>query len=348
MILIKIECAFSRHAWTQYIVGKIMTLENNKPVLVYYTILNYAPAAEKLMVDHFRTIILENPGSLSPIVMERAEVLLAPLGYYLGREIMDACPHLKAIGSNTTGHPHIDVDYARQKGIKVITLKDHQDFLDTITPTAELAWGLIIALTRNIVPGFKSVLDGKWARWPFGGKAMLSRMSLGVAGLGRLGKLVASYGKAFGMEVRYYDPFVDTAAGGITRVDSLEELVAASDIVTVHVPHEPETENLFSAQVFKQFKDGAFFVNTSRGELVDHDALLKALESGKLAGAAVDVLDGEFAPDFGAKVLDQPLVKYAAEHDNLIITPHIGGSTLDAWSLTQEYTVQKIIEALEE
>ena len=298
-----------------------MIQNNNKPVLIYYTILNYAPAAEKLMTDYFRVIILETPDNLSPVVMERAEVLLAPLGYYLGPEIMDACPNLKAIGSNTTGHPHIDVDYARKKGIKVVTLKDHQDFLDTITPTAELAWGLIIALTRNIVPGFKSVLDGKWARWPFGGKAMLSRMSLGVAGLGRLGKLVASYGAAFGMEVRYYDPFVDQAAPGVIRVNSLEELVSLSDVVSVHIPHEKETENLFSAQVFGKFKDGAFFVNTSRGELVDHDALLKALESGKLAGAAVDVLDGEFAPDFGSKVLDQPLVKYAADHDNVIITP---------------------------
>lgn len=324
-----------------------MSLDNKKPVLVYYTMLNYAPAAEKLMTDNFRVIILENPDELKPVVMDRAEVLLAPLGYYLGREIMDACPKLRAIGSNTTGHPHIDVDYAREKGVKVVTLKDHQDFLDTITPTAELTWGLIIALTRNIVPGFKSVLDGQWARWPFGGKAMLSRMSLGVAGLGRLGKLVASYGVAFGMDVKYYDPFVEKSpVEGVTRLSSMESLVESSDIVTIHIPHEPETENLFSAEMFDKFKDGAFFVNTSRGELVDHDALLKALESGKLAGAAVDVLDGEFDPDFVNKVLDQPLVKYAQEHDNLIITPHIGGSTLDAWSLTQEYTIAKIIEGL--
>ncbi|MBI9074130.1 MAG: hydroxyacid dehydrogenase [Desulfatibacillum sp.] len=323
-----------------------MNMDTNKPVLVYYSILNYAPEAEKLLTENFRVIILETPDDLKPVVLERAEVLLAPLGYYLGREIMDACPHLKAIGSNTTGHPHIDVDYARQKGVKVVTLKDHQDFLDTITPTAELTWGLVIALTRNIVPGFKSVLDGKWARWPFGGKAMLSRMSLGVAGLGRLGKLVASYGLAFGMEVRYYDPFVDKAGEGVIRMDSLEDLVAVSDIVTIHIPHEPATENLFSARIFDLFKDGSFFINTSRGELVDHDALLAALENGKLAGAAVDVLDGEFDPEFTGKVPDQPLVKYASAHDNLIITPHIGGSTLDAWSLTQEYTVQKIIEAL--
>ena len=117
-------------------------------------------------------------------------------------------------------------------------------------------------------------------------------------------------------------------------------------MVSVHVPHEPETENMFNADIFADFKPGAYFINTARGELVDHQALLDALENKTLSGAAVDVMENEFDPDFGKRVLEQPLVQYASTHDNLIITPHIGGSTHDAWHLTQRHTVQLIIEAM--
>jgi D-3-phosphoglycerate dehydrogenase len=250
------------------------------------------------------------------------------------------------IGSNTTGHPHIDVQYAAKKGIRAVTMKDEQRFLERITPTAELTWGLIIALTRNVVPAFNSVLNGEWERWPFGGRAMLSRMSLGVAGYGRLGKMVAKYGRCFGMPVQYFDPHEEVETDGVRRVGSLEELVAKSDIVTVHIPHTHQTENLFNANMFDRFKRGSYFINTSRGELVDSKALLECLENGQLAGGALDVLDDEFEPGFGNKVVDHPLVRYASRNDNLIITPHIGGSTFDAWEETQKHTIEKIIEVL--
>lgn len=317
-----------------------------KPTLIYYDILQYRPENLKLLNENFNVLCLRDPSHDRLEILNRAEVLLAPLGYFVGKEKIDYCPDLKVIGSNTTGHPHIDVDYAKRNGIKVVTLKDHRDFLDTITATAELTWGFIIAVTRNIIPAFQSVLNGKWERWPFGGKSMLSRMSLGIAGYGRLGKMVASYGVCFGMQVRYFDPYVVEARPGVKKVDSLEELVEASNIITVHIPHEPQTENLFNKEVFAMFKKGSYFINTSRGKLVDHQALLECLQSGKLAGAAVDVMDGEFEPGFKKTVLEQPLVRYAAEHPNLIITPHIGGSTIDAWSLTQEYTIRKVLETM--
>jgi D-3-phosphoglycerate dehydrogenase len=148
------------------------------------------------------------------------------------------------------------------------------------------------------------------------------------------------------MRVRYFDPYVDMGHVGVDRVATLEELVSVSDIVTVHVPHEPETENLFNGPIFNCFQNGSYFVNTSRGELVDHGALLHALQSGKLAGAALDVIEGEFGPDFQDHVLEQPLIQYARTHSNLIITPHIGGSTTDAWGLTQEFTIRKVIESI--
>jgi len=316
----------------------------NKPTLIYYTILKYQPENHGLLQEQFNVIELPSPRYDTPEALAQADVLLAPLGYFCGREKIDQAPDLKVIGSNTTGHPHIDVHYAKNRDIRVVTLKNERIFLNSITPTAELTWGLIIGLTRKIIPSFNSVLEGKWDRRPFGGRAMLSRMSLGIAGLGRLGEMVAKYGECFGMEGRYFDPFVDECSPRIHRVDSLEKLVRASDIVTVHIPHVPETENIFSRHIFSNFKKGSYFINTSRSELVDHIALLEFLENGHLAGAALDVFQNEFAAGF--QIRDYSLWKYAREHDNLMLTPHIGGSTYDAWSLTERRTIDMIIEAI--
>ena len=324
------------------------TLSMDKPTLVYYEILQYVQNNLDLLNQHFEVVTLPDPSFDTPEILSRATVILAPLGYFLGKEKMDQAKNLKVIGSNTTGHPHIDVVYAKHKNVRVITLKHYSDFLDTITPTAELTWGLLIALTRNVFPASRSVMNGEWSRWPFGGRAMLSRMTLGVAGLGRLGRMVASYGRAFGMRVEFYDPYVSTHSTEYIRRGSLEELVSDVDVVTVHIPHEPRTEKMFDRKVFSCFKPGSYFINTSRGELVEDLALVDALSSGRLAGAAVDVLNGEFEPGFQPRVMSQPLVVYASAHDNLIITPHIGGSTQDAWSLTQEFTIMQVISSLAE
>lgn len=317
-----------------------------KPKLLYYSMLQYQPETLALLRERFDVVELDNPSHDNGEVLAGVEVLLAPLGFFVGPEKIAQCPRLRAIGSNTTGHPHIDVAYARSKGIAVVTLKEEREFLDTITPTAELTWGLLIALTRRMLPAVASTQQGRFNRRPFPGRRMLSRMSIGIVGLGRLGFKVAQYALKFGMEVHYYDPYVTSGYPGLRKKDSLRELVAGCDVVTVHVPHEKQTEGMFDAGVFGCFRQGAYFVNTSRGELVDHAAFLQALESGRLAGAAVDVFAGEFAPGFEATFREHPLWRYAQEKDNLIITPHIGGSTLDAWGETERHTIRRILEIL--
>lgn len=314
--------------------------------IIYYKVLEYQSESLKFLRANFQLISLSDPTQDTPKILTQADVILAPLGYYLGRNKIDQAPKLKIIASNTTGHPHIDVNYARKKGIKVITLKEYPHFLRTITPTAELTWGLIIALTRNIFPAYQSVLEGNWNRRPFGGVSMLSRMSLGIAGYGRLGSMVASYGRCFGMTVRYYDPFVSKNDPGVKQVNSLEELVKVSDIITIHIPHQPETEKIFNRRLFAHFKKGSYLINTSRGELIDHKALLECLLDGTLAGAALDVFEREFKAGFTAHLREHPLLQYAREHSNLIITPHIGGSTVDAWKLTEMFTINEIITTL--
>jgi phosphoglycerate dehydrogenase-like enzyme len=314
--------------------------------LLYYQILKYQPENLKLLYDHFNVISLPEPTYDTPSTLVQADIVLAPLGYYFGKDKIDQASKLKIIASNTTGNPHIDVGYARQKGIKVVTLKGENSFLEKITPTAEFTWGLIIALTRNMFPAYHSVLKGCWDRRPFGGPSMLSNMSLGIAGCGRLGSMVASYGRCFGMVVQYYDPFVSRNDLGAERTASLKELVQSCDIITVHIPHEKTTENLFNREIFSHFRKGSYFINTSRGELVDHQALLECLMDGRLAGAALDVLEGEFEPEFGHLLKNHPLWQYAQKHGNLILTPHIGGSTVDAWRLTEGFTIRMVLDVL--
>ncbi|MBI3825256.1 MAG: hydroxyacid dehydrogenase [Candidatus Rokubacteria bacterium] len=315
-----------------------------RPRVLYYEGLRFQPENLALLRAHFDVVALPSPEHDTDDVLAAVDVAFAPLGYHFGKERIDRASRLKVIASNTTGTPHIDVDYAEQRGVRVISLKHEGEFLRTITPTAEMTWGLLLAVMRRIPWAFDAVRGGQWDRRPFGGPAMLSRLGLGIVGLGRLGTMVARQGLAFGMRVRYFDsrkpPPADLA---LERAASLEALVEASDVVTLHVPFDATTERMIDGRLLARFKPGAYLVNTSRGELVDPVALLAALGSGRLAGAGLDVLDGEFDPAFGGRVAEHPLVRYARQHDNLVLTPHIGGSTVDAWRLTEEHTIRQVI-----
>ncbi len=315
---------------------------------VYFEILEYASENLEYLRRNLDVVTLRTPDDLTTEILDSMDVLFAPLGYKFDAALLAKCPQLKAIVTNTTGVPHIDVNHARKRGIEVISLERERDFLNSITPTAELTIGLIICLTRNMVPALKAVRDGKWRRWDFGGTAMLSRMSLGIVGLGRLGGMVAKRAKAMGMRVRFFDRGIwkEPPDPIFERVDSLAGLVESCDIVTIHVPASAENRHLFNAELFAHFKFGAYLINTARGEVVDSNALVQALNSGRLAGAALDVLDGEFTPGFEKEIADNPLVCYAKTHDNVLITPHIGGSTMDAWHLTQRKVIERLTSLL--
>lgn len=318
-----------------------------KPRLLYYEIFNYHDSVLKLMEENFQVISLPDPNYDTDDILHTIDALIAPLGFHCNRVKIDRCPELKVIASSTLSVPHIDVDYAQSKGIKVCSLSGQKELLKDITPTAELAWGLVIAVTRRIPWAHKAVCAGEWDGRHFGRRTsrMLSAMTLGIVGLGRLGSLVASYGNAFGMKVYYYSPISRNAA--YERCPTLLELAKCSDIVSVHAHHKSDTERLINKEFIYAMKPSSFIVNTSRGELIDEPALLEALESGHLGGVALDVLAGEYRSDFKSKLKDSPLVKYARMHDNLILTPHYGGATVDAWIKTQKRTIELIADCLQ-
>jgi D-3-phosphoglycerate dehydrogenase len=169
---------------------------------------------------------------------------------------------------------------------------------------------------------------------------MLSRMQLGIIGYGRLGRKVARIGAALGRSVDYHDPYV---AGG---ADSLLALAAKSDVLTLHAPLTEETRNVVSRRVLASLPRGAVVINTSRGEMLDVDALIDLIESGHLWGAGLDAVAGEYDPDFAARFASSRLAEYARRSDRLILTPHIGGSTIDAWRETERKVIDKACAAL--
>jgi D-3-phosphoglycerate dehydrogenase / 2-oxoglutarate reductase len=186
------------------------------------------------------------------------------------------------------------------------------------------------------------VRDGGWDRDRFKGRELHAK-TVGVIGYGRLGRIVARYLSVFDTRVLAADPHVQAEAlePGVTLV-ALSDLLQQADLVTLHVNLCEQTHQFFGKEAFAIMKSGAWFVNTSRGELVDEQALLVALQSGRLAGAALDVLGAESAAGMG----EHPLVAYAREHDNLIITPHIGGCTVESMEKTECLLAERLLTLL--
>lgn len=311
-----------------------------RPRALYYSILSYQPDNRALMQRLFDVAILPDPRFDTAETLAAAEVLFAPLGFTVDAAKMDRCGGLRAIVSNTTGIPHIDAEGASRRGIAVCALHDEQAFLDTVTPTAEHTIGLMLAAWRRVPAAHAAAAAGRWDRRPWGAPRMFSRMRLGIVGFGRLGRKVARIGEAMGMAVSYYDPFV---SGGF---DSLIELARKSDILSLHAPANAMTRGLVSRAVLGALPAGAMVVNTARGELLDVDALLDLLESGHLCAAALDTVDGEYDPEFSGGFAASRLAHYARGHDNLVLTPHIGGSTVDAWSETEKFVIIKAARVL--
>ena len=257
-------------------------------------------------------------------VIGEYEALLPSLDIYLDERILQRANCLKLIATPSTGTDHIDLKSAAKFGIEVMSLKNDFEFLKKVTATAELAFGLMLSITRRIPFAFDSVKQVKWSSKDFRGHELLDK-TLGIIGYGRLGEMMARYAHAFGMHVSACDPYKTIREDFVTQVD-FETLLRSADILTIHVHLNEETSGLISEQAFSTMKQGVLLVNTSRGTVIDEAALLRSLKSGKVAGAALDVICGELEGDFENHLL----IRYAQTHDNLILTPHMGGVTYES------------------
>lgn len=269
------------------------------------------------------------------------DVLVIRLETRVDRNLVDRAKKLKIIGVAATGLDHVDVEYAQQKGIKVVSLKGERKFLEGVNATVEHTFALILSLIRKVPWTFEEVKREQWIRSPFFGWE-LNGKTIGILGLGRIGSKIAKIAKSFGMDVIACDPYVSKKVAEKLEVRkvAIETLLAKSDVIVICVALTPETEDFIGHREFRQMRLKPILINTARGKIVNEKALLDALEGGQISGAALDVLSNEVEAE--NPLLNNPLVRYAREHDNLIITPHLGGATFESMEMTGMFIAERI------
>ncbi len=260
-------------------------------------------------------------------------VLIVRSGTQVTRKIIEQARNLRIIGRAGTGVDNIDLDAATRRGIIVMNTPGG----NTIS-TAEHAISLLLSLARKIPPAWQSLREGKWDKKSFKGSEVYGK-TLGIIGLGKIGKEVGIRLQAFGMTVIAYDPLVsaDVLAKYNFESVSIDELLRRSDYITVHTPLNDETRGILGEAAFRKCKKGVRVVNCARGGIIDENALLKALDEGIVAGAALDVFESE-PPG------DHPLVM----HPLVVATPHLGASTVEAQEKVAVQIAHQIADALHE
>jgi glyoxylate reductase len=285
------------------------------------------PALDRLRAAHE---VDEWPGDMPPSPADlhaharEAEALLTLVTDRVDAALLDAAPRLRAIANMAVGTDNIDLEAAAARGIPVGNTPD------VLTDaTADIAFALLLALARKIVPGAAKVRSGEWKTWEPAGDlgADLAGATLGIVGWGRIGQAVARRAEGFGMDVVH-----SSRSSGIP----LPDLLSAADFVSLHTPLTPETRGLIDAAALERMKPTALLINTARGGVVDQDALRGALHSGAIAGAALDVTDPEpLPPDY--PLLDAP---------NLLVVPHVGSATVRTRAKMAAMAVDNLLASL--
>jgi D-3-phosphoglycerate dehydrogenase len=245
------------------------------------------------------------------------------------REVIEAADQLKVIVRAGVGLDNVDLEAASNNGVEVLNTPE----APTVS-VAEMVFSLMFALARNVTQADSSMKDERWEKKKLRG-VELWKKNLGIAGFGRIGQEVARMGKAFGMNILSYggSRLIEASKEIGASPVSLDELLAKSDYLSIHVPMKPETEGMISAKELKKMRESAFLINTARGGVVDEQALLAALEKGQIAGAGVDVFENEPPTDWAL-----------AKHPKVVATPHLASSTFEAQNRVGELTAEKIIE----
>ena len=260
------------------------------------------------------------------------DAIITRSGTRITSDLLENPGRLKIIGRAGVGLDNIDIEAASRKGIIVMNAPTG----NTIAAT-ELTMGHILSAARKIPEANNSLLEGKWDRKKFLG-IQLYEKTLGIVGLGRIGSNVALRAKAFDMDIVAYDPYIKRTkadALGVRLIDKFEDLLAISDIVTFHTPLTNETYKMLSDKEMKFMKDGAIVINCARGGIIDEDGLLKALNSGKLFAAGIDVFEKE-------PPKDNPLLKV----NNVFFTPHIGANTFEGQKSVAVIIAEQVLSAL--
>jgi D-3-phosphoglycerate dehydrogenase len=278
-----------------------------------------------LGIDWSNEELAERIGAYHGILIRSATKMTA--------ELIDAGENLRVIGRAGVGVDNVDVEAATRRGIVVANAPQ-----SNVVTAAEHTMALLLALARNIPQAYASLTSGKWERSKFSGVELYEK-TLGILGFGRIGQLVAARARGFGMRVLAFDPFVSAERYrelGVEKAENSEEIYAQADFITVHLPKTPETAGWVNAEAFAKMRDGVRILNVARGGLIDDQALQDALDSGKVAGAALDVFPSE-------PITDYPLFQ---GYPQVVVTPHLGASTAEATDRAGYQSAEQVVAAL--
>lgn len=268
------------------------------------------------------------------------EVLVVRLAHRIGPELLAAAPRLRAVGSATTGHTHLDEAALAARGVELVTLRGETEFLRTIRATPEHTLGLIIALLRRYPAAFLHPGNRHWDRDRCRGRE-IGGLRVGIVGMGRVGTMITDMLVALGAEVAFVDVRPEASHDRASRLPSVERLVAWSEMVVLCASHAAGQPPILDRGRLAGLR-GRYLVNTARGELVDEEALLELVRSDAMAGMATDVLDQELThPRLDAWL-------EAARGRNVVITPHIGGATHDAMARCERFIAEALVRRLRE
>jgi D-3-phosphoglycerate dehydrogenase len=262
----------------------------------------------------------------------QSDALITRSGTAVTQELVNAGTRLRIVGRAGVGLDNVDVDACTARGILVINAPTAN-----VMSATEHTMAMLLALCRNVPEAHASVKRGEWVRSKFMGTE-LDGKTLGVIGLGRIGKRVTARAKAFGMDVIAYDPYISAAAFARAEAErvSLDELLERADVITVHTPLTDETRGMIGAAQIAKMKPGVKVLNIARGGIYDEQALADALNDGRIAGAAIDVYVDEPPAN------DHPLINAK----NVIVSPHIGANTIEAQDRVAMQTAQMVVDAL--
>ena len=287
------------------------------------------------------TKILPTQEELAGIIGDY-EVLIMRVDPAINKTILDAAKKLKVIGVCSVGLNHIDMDTAKANGVQVFNAPGLNG-----NAVAELTISKMLDMSRHTIPACNDVkINKNWDKYKFVGRELRGK-TLGVLGFGRIGQRVGEIARVFGMKVVAYDPYLpaEIFAKNEATSMSIAEVCKVSDYITIHMPLNDETKNLFNAKSIAEMKNDAVVLNMARGGIVNEQDMCEALKAGKIGGYATDVLENEVAGD--GLTADASFRSPLFDCDNFVVSPHIGAQTVDASRDIGAHIISKVKEALE-
>ena len=259
--------------------------------------------------------------------------------YKIDEELLNAT-HVTLINTCSTGLNHIDLNYCNKNNIEIQCHKNDYKLINQLPSTSELAFGLMLSLLRNIPECNNHVSRYYWDYTQFMGR-QIKGLNIGIVGYGRLGKMMYKFCNAFGANVKIYDPYVRKELSDRFLLNnwcsSLDELFKFSDVVSLHVHVTDETKYMINKNLFGLAKKDLYIINTSRGEIVNETDIIEGLKTGTLTGYGTDVIENEFDD-----LTKSPIIKAMNEGENIIITPHIGGMTIEGQTKAYKWSINKL------